>query len=398
MKARAAAPCLALLLAVASVAGAEPTIRVSLGDGLRFVEVAAADLVTVAEPGSRRPLFALPGGQVIRVAPAPPGLEVGPRRLAVAAVRLEARRGPLRLGTRDYSGALEVWRSGEGLLLINELGLEEYVAGTVRAETSEKWPAESLRAMAVVARTYASFLKQRNAAKRYHLIAGNQDQNYGGRVADDSPALEAARATAGQVLTWGGRVFPTFYHSDSGGVTEPPQTVFSGEGGRPAPARGARRVLARVPELRLGGDASARDHRRTAPAGGPRRRRGGGARRARAEPLVPGRVHRGRALARHDDAQGDGVPADPRLRRAQEHAVRAGAGTGRGGALRRAGLGPRSGPLAVRRQGDGGAWLHLPADPRVLLPGHEARHAPMRHAMSTRSREDDGKAGGTPPP
>lgn len=235
MKARAAAPCLALLLAVASVAGAEPTIRVSLGDGLRFVEVAAADLVTVAEPGSRRPLFALPGGQVIRVAPAPPGLEVGPRRLAVAAVRLEARRGPLRIGTRDYGGALEVWRSGEGLLLINELGLEEYVAGTVRAETSEKWPAESLRAMAVVARTYAIFLKQRNAAKRYHLIAGNQDQNYGGRVADDSPALEAARATAGQVLTWGGRVFPTFYHSDSGGFTEPPQTVFSGEGVPPLP-------------------------------------------------------------------------------------------------------------------------------------------------------------------
>lgn len=235
MRSHAAPLVFVLLLAVTPARAAERTIRVSLGDGLRLVEVAAADLVTVAEPGARRPLFALPGGQVVRVAPAPSGLEVGPRRLAVGAVRFETRRGPLRLGTRDYSGALEVWRSGEGLLVVNELGLEEYVAGTVRAETSEKWPAESLRAMAVVARTYAIFLQQRNAAKRYHLVAGNQDQNYGGRVADDSPALEAARVTAGQVLTWQGRVFPTFYHSDSGGFTEPPQTVFSGEGVPPLP-------------------------------------------------------------------------------------------------------------------------------------------------------------------
>lgn len=235
MRGRATVFALALALTPVSSAAAEPTIRVSLGDGLRLVEVAAADLVTVSEPGSRRVLFALPGGQVVRVAPAPPGLEVGPRRLAVAAVRLETRRGPLRIGTRDYGGALEVWRSGDGLLLVNELGLEEYVAGTVRAEASEKWPAEALRAMAVVARTYAIFLQQRNVGRRYHVVAGNQDQNYAGRVADDSPALEAARATAGQVLTWDGRVFPTFYHSDSGGFTEPPHTVFSGEGIPPLP-------------------------------------------------------------------------------------------------------------------------------------------------------------------
>jgi stage II sporulation protein D len=31
------------------------------------------------------------------------------------------------------------------------------------------------------------------------------------------------------VLTWQGAVFPTFYHSDSGGYTEPPQLVFSGD-------------------------------------------------------------------------------------------------------------------------------------------------------------------------
>jgi stage II sporulation protein D len=149
----------------------------------------------------------------------------------VRALRFEVRRGPLRVGARDYVGALEIWRQGEGsLLLLNEVPMEEYVAGTVRGEASERWPAEALRALAVVARTYAVFHQNRVAARVFHLVSGNQDQNFAGLAVEGSPAREAARTTAGQVLTWQGRVFPTFYHSDSGGFTEAPQSVFSGDG------------------------------------------------------------------------------------------------------------------------------------------------------------------------
>ncbi len=213
-------------------AGVEP-IRISLGDGFRAVEVAAADSIAVLGVPGRRPFFTLPGPRVVRIVPAEAGLsgiEIAGRRLDATAVRFEARRGPLRVGTRDYGGALEIWRTADGLLLVNELPLEEYVAGTVRAETSEKWPVAALRAMAVVARTYGVFQQGRNAGKAYHVVAGNQDQNFAGRVVEGSPAWEAARTTAGQVLTWQGRVFPTFYHSDSGGFTEPPQSIFSGDG------------------------------------------------------------------------------------------------------------------------------------------------------------------------
>jgi stage II sporulation protein D len=112
--------------------------------------------------------------------------------------------------------------------------LEEYVAGTVRAEAPERWPIESLRALAVVARTYGVFHQQKNADKPSHLVASSQHQNYIGRVVE-GPAWEATRTTAGQVLTWQGSVFPTFYHSDSGGFTEPPQNVFSGERIPPLP-------------------------------------------------------------------------------------------------------------------------------------------------------------------
>jgi stage II sporulation protein D (peptidoglycan lytic transglycosylase) len=205
--------------------------------------VAAADLVTVLDAGTRRALFGIPGGRPVRlVATAGGGMEatwgagsaVERRRLAMPGVRLETRRGGLRVGARDYGGALEVWRN-DGLLLVNVLPLEEYIAGTVRAEAPERWPAEALRALAVVARTFAVFHQQKNAGRPYHLVAGNQHQNFAGRIAEDSPAWDAVRATAGQVLTWQGAVFPAFYHSNSGGYTEPPQSIFSGEGIPPLP-------------------------------------------------------------------------------------------------------------------------------------------------------------------
>jgi len=235
---------LALLvgLGVAPAGAAEP-IRVQVGDGLRAVDVAAPDLVTVLDAGTRRALFGIPGGRPIRlVATAGGGMEatwgvggaVERRRLLMPGVRLETRRVGLRVGARDFTGALEVWRN-DGLLLVNELPLEEYIAGTVRAEAPERWPAESLRALAVVARTFAVFHQQKNAGRPYHLVAGNQHQNFAGRIAEDSPAWDAVRATAGQVLTWQGAIFPAFYHSDSGGYTEPPQSIFSGEGIPPLP-------------------------------------------------------------------------------------------------------------------------------------------------------------------
>jgi stage II sporulation protein D (peptidoglycan lytic transglycosylase) len=230
----------ALLLAVP--AGAVEPVRVRIEDALRTVEVGSAELVRLEDAAARRALFGIPGGRVIRLTPSGGGIDVSwgatpgeQRRVAMGGVRLVISRGVLRVGTREYGGALEAWRGADGLTLVNELGLEEYVAGTVRAETSEKWPPDALRAMAVVARTFAVFHQQKNATRPYHLVAGSQHQNYGGRVPEGMPSAEATRATAGQVLTWQGAVFPTFYHSDSGGYTEPPQTIFSGEGIPPLP-------------------------------------------------------------------------------------------------------------------------------------------------------------------
>ena len=58
-------------------------------------------------------------------------------------------------------------------------------------------------------------------------MASTANQQYAGRVPSTSPIWRAVRETAGQVLLWEGDLFPAFYHTESGGYTEDPRTVFA---------------------------------------------------------------------------------------------------------------------------------------------------------------------------
>ena len=49
-------------------------------------------------------------------------------------------------------------------------------------------------AQAIVARTYAAYQRQLNAAKLYHIVASTAHQQYVGRVHADSPAWTAVGA------------------------------------------------------------------------------------------------------------------------------------------------------------------------------------------------------------
>jgi stage II sporulation protein D len=135
---------------------------------------------------------------------------------------------PVRINGREYLGRLDVLRNGEaGLAVVNELPLEDYLVGVLRAEMNERWPQEALRAQAIVARTYAAYHRTLNAAKPYHIVASTAHQQFAGRVPATSPVWAAVQETSGQVLRWEGELFPAFYHTNSGGYTEDPRTVFA---------------------------------------------------------------------------------------------------------------------------------------------------------------------------
>lgn len=197
-------------------------IRVALVVDSPRVELRGAD-IEIAEIGA---CDACPRwrADIVRVVANGAGIEIE-GRLATA-VRLRSER-PVRLNGREYGGDIEIVRNGNGLVVVNELPLEDYLVGVVRAETAERWPTAALRAQAIVARTYAAYQRLLNAAKPYHIVAATAHQQYAGRAPATSSAWDAVRETTGLVLRWEGELFPAFYHAESGGWTEDPRTVFA---------------------------------------------------------------------------------------------------------------------------------------------------------------------------
>ncbi len=212
----------------AVAARAADEIRVGLSEEARTVEVGGGPMVISDQAG--RPLTGN-APTWLRVIPQSGGVEV--RAQGAAGLRMERVRltpvkgGSLRLNGREYPGAIEVAATAAGLVAINELPFEEYLVGAVKAEAGDRMPFEMLKAQAIVARTYAAYQRQLNAAKLYHIVASTANQQYLGRVSPDSPAWTAVRETQGQVLLWNGSLFPAFYHTDSGGYTEDPRSVFA---------------------------------------------------------------------------------------------------------------------------------------------------------------------------
>ena len=101
--------------------------------------------------------------------------------------------GAVRVNARDYPGTIEVSATGDGLLVVNELPLEDYLAGTVKAEAGERTPLEMLKAQAIVARTYAAYHRRLNAARPFHIL-----------VDHGAPAVRAARWRPDSPVAGGG--------------------------------------------------------------------------------------------------------------------------------------------------------------------------------------------------
>lgn len=122
---------------------------------------------------------------------------------------------PLELGKR-YRGRIRVSVAKGKLDAIGVVGLEAYLGGVVPAEMPYRWPAEALKAQAVAARSYALSHLHGGAFDVYDDV---RSQVYLGLDTEKPSTNAAVQATAGRVLTYGGRVAATFFFSSSGGRT-----------------------------------------------------------------------------------------------------------------------------------------------------------------------------------
>lgn len=129
--------------------------------------------------------------------------------------------------TLQVSGLVHLVRKGKGLLVINQVDLEEYVKGVVPSEVNSAWHPEMLKAQAVAARTYALYQHMLSASRDYDVAASIQDQVYRGRHGVDARVREAVESTRGLVVTHEGAPIYAAFSSTAAGLTEDAQVVWS---------------------------------------------------------------------------------------------------------------------------------------------------------------------------
>lgn len=140
-----------------------------------------------------------------------------------------------RPGTRydAYRGELVLTARENGLETINRVGLDDYLRGVVPVEMPASWPGEALRAQALVSRSYAVWRGEARAAERYDLTDTAADQAYLGAHAEHPVTDGAVGSTAGQLVTYEGRVAQTVFFSTCGGWTDNNESVWPS--GTPVP-------------------------------------------------------------------------------------------------------------------------------------------------------------------
>jgi stage II sporulation protein D len=127
----------------------------------------------------------------------------------------------------SYRGRMVLVReSGGAVLAINHVSLEHYLYGVVPAEMPASWPAEALRAQAVVARSYA--LRSRRPGS-FDVYADVRSQVYRGLAGEAATTTAAVRATRAEVVLAGSEIAQTFFFSTSGGRTAAVEEEWGGE-------------------------------------------------------------------------------------------------------------------------------------------------------------------------
>lgn len=123
-------------------------------------------------------------------------------------------------GIPAYAGVIEVWSGEEGMVMINELPLEQYLCKVVPSEMPSSYEMEALKAQAVCARSYACRQMGDYAYPQYeaHVNDSTEFQVYNNSYTADS-ASQAVMETAGQVVRYQGNIATTYYYSTSCGRT-----------------------------------------------------------------------------------------------------------------------------------------------------------------------------------
>lgn len=132
-------------------------------------------------------------------------------------------------GNPRYRGTMEISSEEKGLVVINDVSIEEYLYGVIPSEMPNYFGVDALKVQAICARSYA-----------YKQLFGNAYREYGAHV-DDSISYQvynniketeesilAVKDTYGKVIEYMGEIITAYYFSTSSGHTASSWEVWMG--------------------------------------------------------------------------------------------------------------------------------------------------------------------------
>ena len=130
-----------------------------------------------------------------------------------------------------YTGCFEIYKQEEGLILINETSLENYVKGVLPGEMPSSYPSEALKAQAICARTYACMKEENLCYPQYQAEVDDSTscQVYGYQIGTARTDL-AVDETKGMILLRPNEGLERcYYYSTSCGVSVTEKVWHGGE-------------------------------------------------------------------------------------------------------------------------------------------------------------------------
>ncbi|TGN17884.1 SpoIID/LytB domain-containing protein [Leptospira idonii] len=128
-------------------------------------------------------------------------------------------------GTK-YRGEIQLKPIDGKVMVVNIVPMEEYLFSVVPSEVPASWPKEALKAQAVCARTYVVREMISRKKQPYDVDTTTNTQVYKGKSKENTHTSQAVEDTEGLILVFKGSPIQSFFHSNSGGVTEDPINVW----------------------------------------------------------------------------------------------------------------------------------------------------------------------------
>lgn len=177
-------------------------IRVALAVDQREIWLATSTVGHIVD-GNGHVLKSIPARQNIRITQGENGELYADGELLPSAFFIQAsNNGYVAVNNDWYRGKVFTASRTTGLLAVNWIGMELYIASVVGGEMSSSWDMDALMAQAIAARSYALVHMIRPHVRNwYDLTSTTRHQSYQGIRTEDQRTRQASSRTEGTILT-----------------------------------------------------------------------------------------------------------------------------------------------------------------------------------------------------